>query len=451
MPDVNLAPSLVEALGTYGEADALVFGDERTSYSDLAHLVVGWRDRLRTERIGSGRVVALDGATNASTCSALLALLDSGAIVVPLTSLPEAKRAEFLDVAEVETVICIQPGHPTVENTDRAAGHEYYERLRAQGHSGIVLFSSGTTGQSKASVLDGVKVMSRYQKRSAPRRTLSFLSLDHIGGINTLLHTVSNGGAIVSVEARDPETVFAAIEEHQVGVLPTTPTFLNMALISGAYRSHDISSLELVTYGTEPMPARVLRRLVTELPATRFKQTYGLSELGILPTRSKGNDTLWLELGSAGFDHKVVDGVLHVRSDMAMLGYLNAEAPFDEEGYFNTQDMVEVDGPYLKILGRKSEIINVGGEKVYPIEVENTILELPFVADVRVGGRPNPVMGSVVYATVKVIEGQIDPARAPSEVQRYVRSKLEGFKVPALVTVDQADQHSDRFKKVRVA
>ena len=94
-----------------------------------------------------------------------------------------------------------------------------------------------------------------------------------------------------------------------------------------------------------------------------------------MPTRSKSSASSWLRLGNDGFEHKIVDNVLWVRSKSAMLGYLNAPSPFDEEGWMNTQDLVEVDGEYIRILGRKSEIINVGGEKVYPQEVEDVILE----------------------------------------------------------------------------
>lgn len=69
-----------------------------------------------------------------------------------------------------------------------------------------------------------------------------------------------------------------------------------------------------------------------------------------------------------------------------MLGYLNAPSPFTDDGWFITGDSVEVNGEYLKILGRKSELINVGGEKVYPQEVENIILELGNVREVTVYG-----------------------------------------------------------------
>lgn len=323
------------------------------------------------------------------------------------------------------------------------------DRLREAGDPGLILFSSGSTGASKASLLNFEKLLGKYREPRHAYRTLVFLTLDHIGGINTLLHVLSQGGTVITADDRRPETVLSAIADHDVQLLPTTPTFLNMLLISQAYRHYDLSSLEIITYGTEPMPERTLQSLHEALPHVRLKQTYGLSELGILPTRSKAAGSLWVQLGGKGFEHKVVDGVLWIRSDMAMLGYLNAPSPFDDDGWFNTQDMVEVDGEYLKILGRKSEIINVGGEKVYPAEVENVLLSLGNVRDVTVGGAPSPVTGQVVKAMVTLVEPE-DPQLFKRRVRQYCRERLEPFKVPMIVELVDRDHHSARFKKQRV-
>lgn len=443
--------SFLERLREFGESDAIVFDESAYSYADILHAVAGWRHWLADSGIGAGSVVTLEGPASPQACAGLIALIELGAVIVPLAALPDAKRAEFLDVAQVEAVIRTDAGDPREhEDTGRRADHELYGRLRAQGRPGLVLFSSGTTGRSKASVLDFAKVLGRYGPPKRPQRIVSFLSIDHIGGVNTLLHTLSQGGTIVTVPDRSPDAVLKTIDKWRVQVLPTTPTFLNMVLISGALERHPATSLELVTYGTEPMPLQTLRRLKAALPSVRFKQTYGLSELGILPTRSKDDSSLWVKIGGAGFDYKIVDSVLWIKSDMAMLGYLNAPAPFDQDGYFNTQDVVLTEGPYVRILGRSSEIINVGGEKVYPTEVENVILEIPNIAEATVSGRPSPVTGMVVRAQVALVEPE-DPSSVRRRVREFCREQLEAYKVPVLVEVTAGPQHSDRFKKIRGA
>ncbi|MFJ1751581.1 class I adenylate-forming enzyme family protein [Kitasatospora sp. NPDC088134] len=444
----------IDRIARFEDAEAVVFHGRSWTYRQLVGLVADWQQYLDGHGVRPGDVVTLEGAYSPQICAGLLALIDRGAVVVPLTPLPAAKRAEFLEVAEVEVVVTADgTGARTLERTGRTAGHELYGRLRAAGSPGLVLFSSGTTGRSKASVLDFRKVLARYAPGGTPRRILSFLSLDHIGGINTLLHTLVQGGTVVTVAERTPEAVFAAVQEYGVQILPTTPTFLNMVLFSDVLERYDCSALQLVTYGTEPMPISTLTRLAGLLPAVRFKQTYGLSELGILPTKSRGDDTLWVKLGAAaGFEYKIIDSVLWIRSEMAMLGYLNAEAPFDEDGFFNTQDVVETDGEWMRILGRRSEIINVGGEKVYPSEVESTVLEVPGIAEATVSGHPSPVTGMVVKATVLLAPDQDADARTVQRlIREHCRRKLEAYKVPALVEVSGARQHSDRFKKIRSA
>ncbi len=439
-----------ERMHTFGVSEAVVHDGRAWSYADLLALVDAWRAELYRRDVRPGQVVALEGPSGVESCAGLLALIAIGAIVVPLTRLPAAKRAEFHDVAQVETVISVEPGRPaSYRNTGRLSAHELYDQLRDAEVPGLVLFSSGTTGRSKATVLNLAKALAKYGEVRKPSRTLGFLNIDHIGGINTLLHTLSQGGTLVTLAERTPDAVCAAIGAYRVTVLPTTPTFLNMLLISGAYQRHDLSSLRLITYGTEPMPLGVLQRLHAALPDARLKQTYGLSELGILATKSRGDDSLWVQLGGAGFDYQVRDGVLWIRSDMAMLGYLNAPAPFDEHGYFNTQDSVDTDGAYVRILGRRSEIINVGGEKVYPSEVENVVLELSFVADATVSGRPSHVTGHVVTVRVKLTE-PLDGREVTRRVRDHCSRRLDPYKVPVLVEISDDDQHSERFKKVRV-
>ncbi|MGI5150995.1 class I adenylate-forming enzyme family protein [Plantactinospora sp. CA-294935] len=451
-PAVGTGAGLVflERLRAYAGAQAFVHGDEPLSYRTLGSMVDEWVAYLESESIGPGDVVMLEGVCSPEVAAALLALVIRRAIVVPITPSPVEGVGTYLDVAEVEVVISVdRHGDRVSRRTGRVATNGLHESLRATGRPGLVLFSSGTSGRTKATVLDFARLLIRYHTVTGRgRRTIFFLNLDHIGGINTLLHTLSSGGTVITVPDRSPDTVLASIVRHGAEILPTTPTFLNMLLAVGAHRRFRTDTLELVTYGTEPMPDRTLELLRTALPGVRLKQTYGLSELGILPTKSKADGSGWMKLGTAGFAHKIVDGVLWIRSDTAMLGYLNAGAEFDEEGYFNTHDVVETDGEYLRVLGRRSEIINVGGEKVYPAEVENVILGIPNIADVTVKGRPSPVTGMVVTAIVHLQHDE-DDRSVRRRVREYCRGRLAPFKVPALVTVSREALHSARFKKAR--
>jgi long-chain acyl-CoA synthetase len=442
---------LLETFRRHHENDAIVWRNQPYRYGALLDQVLQWKQSLSDHAIQPGTVVALQGDFSPTSVALLLALLDAGTIVVPLTVTVMNKRAEFMEIAGVEYLIEIDSATDAIQVTRRqptTAPPALYARLVAAGRPGLVLFSSGSTGTSKAALHDMVPFLEKFTMQRRAARTISFLLYDHIGGINTLFHTLSNGGCLVTVGDRSPDGVLQTVERFQVELLPTSPTFLNLVLISEAYKRHNVASLRQITYGTEPMPESTLKRLNAVLPDAQFMQTYGLSELGILRAKSKSSDSLWVKVGGEGFETRVVDGILHIKARSAMLGYLNAPSPFTEDGWFVTGDRVEVDGEYLRILGRDSELINVGGQKVYPAEVESVILEMEAVAGVEVFGRQNPITGNMVCARV-VLKTPEHPREFTHRLKTFCAARLENFKVPVRVVVEDQDAYSPRFKKVR--
>jgi acyl-CoA synthetase (AMP-forming)/AMP-acid ligase II len=132
-----------------------------------------------------------------------------------------------------------------------------------------------------------------------------------------------------------------------------------------------------------------------------------------------------------------------------MLGYLNAESPFTNDGWFITGDSVEVKGEYFRILGRKSEIINVGGEKVFPQEVENAILQIADIVDVMVYSENNPLTGKIVCANIKY-KGSKLKSDLIKEIKLFCKLNLEQYKVPVKINIVDQTFESDRFKKKRL-
>lgn len=434
------------------DRDAVVWRDRVYDYATLLTLFEGWKERLPKLGVRQGSVVVLDADFSPNAVALFFALVHQRCVLVPLSTASVNQRSEFIEIAGAEVVISID-AHDEVKAEQLEAADEppLYRELRERQHPGLVLFSSGSTGKSKAAVHDLVPLLDKFRVRRKMLRAISFLLYDHIGGVNTMLYTAANGGCIVTVERRDPDSVLAAIEKHRVELLPTSPTFLNLMLLSEAHKRFDLSSLRLITYGTEPMPQHTLKRLHELLPDVALQQTYGLSELGILQSKSKEPDSLWVKIGGEGFETRVVDGILHIKARSSMLGYLNAPSPFTDDGWFNTNDVVEVDGDYLRILGRKSEIINVGGEKVYPVEVENVIQELDAVGEVTVYGEKNAITGNVVCADVTPA-ASLDVAQYKeliALVKQHCREKLQKFKVPLRVNIVSEAQHTERFKKAR--
>lgn len=445
-----MAHWLLDRLGEFKERPALIWRERELSYAELLALVDRWREELRARDVRPGESVAMIGDYSPNTCALMIALIEHGGISVPLT--PAGKdNTEFLDIAEVSAVIEFagDDGWQLQRREVKQAAHPLLAGLRERKEPGLVVFSTGSTGKSKAILHSFERVLGKFERRRRSLRTLVFLLLDHFGGINTLLSILTSGGAAISISERTAEAICGAIQRHRVEVLPTSPTFLNMLLMSGVYRKFELSSLSLITYGTEPMPATTLQRLHEAFPSLTLKQTYGLTETGVLPTHSRDSASLWVKAGGEGFETKVVNHVLWIRSRSAMLGYLNHPSPFDAEGWFNTHDVVEQDGEYIRIIGRTSEIINVGGEKVYPAEVESVLMQMDNIRDVTVRGKSNPVTGTVVAASVSLLSPE-EPVALKRRMQEFCKAR--GFprhKIPMFVEVVDEQQYGARFKKMR--
>jgi long-chain acyl-CoA synthetase len=439
---------LLERMRQDPAAGAVGIPGRTCTYGELLTAIEARYNALAHAQVPAGTVTSLEGDYGPDAIACFLALAARGAIIVPISSDALPQRDDLLETGEVE--LRMSPATGELRPTRRRATHPIYQTLRERQHPGLVLFSSGSTGRHKAAVHDLSALLEKFKVVRNKYRTLVFLQIDHIGGVNTLFYTLGNGGMSVVPAERSPDAVCRAIEEHGVELLPTSPTFLNLLLLSGAYNRHDVSSLRLITYGTEPMPESTLIRLSSALPHAELLQTYGSTELGILRSKSRGRDSLWVRVGGEGYETKIVDGRLWVRSKCAMLGYLNAPSPFDEEGFLDTGDLVEADGEWLRILGRRSDVINVGGSKVHPAEVESVLLALDNVADACVRGEPHPIVGQIVSATVRLEKAE-PPAEFRARLRRYCLERLAPYKVPARVILSEEPLHSSRFKRLRRA
>ena len=243
--------------------------------------------------------------------------------------------------------------------------------------------------------------MQRFETPRPALKTLNFLLFDHIGGINTLLHTLFNKGTVVAPRSRNVEDILALCAEHEIEVLPTTPTFLRLMLLSGLIPGSVPEALRIITYGTERMDQLTLDALCKVLPNVDFRQTFGMSELGIVRVKSKARNSLFMKIGGEGVETRVINNTLQIRAKNRMLGYLNAESPFEKDGWYNTQDIVEEKDGFYKVTGRSSEVINVGGLKFMASEVERVVLQYENVEFVKAEGKPNPITGQHVEVTVQ--------------------------------------------------
>lgn len=378
--------------------------------------------------VKQGDVVAIIGDFNPKSIMTLLRLMDMAVTIVPLTVDTRHEHEYFFESALVDVVI----EGEKVKRRIHAKSHEYIDHLKKLQHSGLVLFSTGTTGRPKAILHDLTLFLKRFETPRPTLRTINFLLFDHIGGINTLLHTLFNKGVVIAPELRTVDSILETCRKYNVEVLPTTPTFLRMMLMSGAVPDRVPNSLKVITYGTERMDQPTLSELCRLLPHVDFRQTFGMSELGIVRVKSEARDSLYMKVGGEGVETRVVDGVLQIRSQSRMLGYLNADSPFDADDWYDTKDIVEVKDDYYKVVGRRSEIINVGGLKFMASEVERVALMYPNVSLVKAIPKQNPITGQHVELSVQTVDDQSFDKVAFAE---YLKGKLQPHMMPKRITV----------------
>ena len=377
---------------------AIVSDDREYSFDDIYNEYEKAVMLLQKKSISPGSVVSVIAEFTPVSIALLIALIERDMIIVPISRTIKEKD-RYIRISESQYVIDLWQ-NINISRTNTEVKHKMLRTLIRKQAPGLILFSSGTTGEPKAALHDLTFLMKKFEKPGKCLSTVTFLLFDH------------------------------------------------MILLSRIYEKYNLSSLKMISYGTEPMPESTLKQLHKLLPEIKLKQTYGLSELGIMSTKSMSSDSLWMKVGGDGYETKIVDDILYIRARSAMIGYLNASSPFDEDGWFNTKDKVEKNGDYIKILGRTTDLINVGGEKVYPNEVESVLLSFDGVRDVYVYGEANPITGQSVIANVCVDKNN-DNRDFIKQLRKYCKDNLESYKRPTSYRLTTEVFYGERFKKKR--
>ena len=434
------------------DAIAIVEADQSISYHHLHEGVQSTKQKLDQENIKTDCVIGVQSDFHISSIEYFLALLSRGNTVGMLSPQNQSINTMVQD-ANIEKVFSFNENsdvHAT-EFDKASRNNELVQRLFDQNEPGFILFSSGTTGKPKAILHGAEKFLVSFENAKKKFSTLAFLLFDHVAGVDTLFYTLFSKGTLVLPSNRNPADICSLIAKHKVEVLPASPSFLRLLFMSGDYEKADLSSVQIVTFGSEPMNETGLTNLKVMFPQAKTIQKYGTSEFGSPRSKSREGNGLWIHMDNENCKTKVVDDTLWVKSTGSMLGYLNAPQPEIVDGWMNTGDRVEVDGEWIKILGRESDIINVGGEKVYPSEVENIISELDFVEDVLVYGEENAIMGNMVCARLKTVSNVNEDQKKNYRklLRAHCLKYLEPFKIPSKLEFTLESLTNERHKKVR--
>ena len=438
---------ILEKFKSFNSKNAIVFEDRIYTYEEFIKQIKDYKNILDKHNISS-KVVVILGDYSFYNLALFFALYENKNIIVPITSNIKKVQDDFIKESFCQTIIKTDEKNLLIQDLKTTSSHNMIDNLREKNSSGLILFSSGSTGKPKAMIHNLDTLIDSFKdKKEKSMNMLVFLMFDHIGGLNTVFNALFMGACLIIPKIKDAKTICELIEKYKIMVLPSSPTFLNLILISEEYKNYDLSSLRMITYGTETMPQSLLLKLKEVFPKVKFLQTFGTSETGISTTSSKSSNSLFMKLEDINGEYKIVENELWLRSKTQVLGYLNASMDsFTSDGWFKTGDLVEVDGEYIKIIGRAKEVINVGGQKVLPSEVESIILEMEEISDCMVYGEKNAITGQTVVCDV-VLNKNIENIK--KRVRVFCKDRLDTYKIPTKVNVVDKTNFSDRFKKIR--
>jgi long-chain acyl-CoA synthetase len=453
---MDVGQTIDQAAAQVPARTALVVGAERLSYQELA--VLAQRCAVALDSVGvrpGDRVAVVDHGSPLAVAS-IIGLARLGAAAAQMN--PDLKPGEMAALCELigaKTGIA-GPGHGdklaealrgTVLGREDIvaadADHPLASPVIQEDSTGLVLFSSGSTGLPKPVSISHRIVSDRLTYYGAPVNPQSDPPIDmmsvplfHIGGTLGLLITLYSGRSIVILPRFDAGVWLRTVEECRVSQTFVVPTMLRRILDHPDFATRDVGSLKSLSYGAAPAQPDLIRRAVAALPDVNFSNVFGQTEtLGAYAALSPDDHRAGRKLDSVGrpfpgVELRVVDVETQEDVGVGRVGEAVVRAAQNiTSDWLPTGDLVMVDDEgYLFVKGRVKDTINRGGEKFGPIEIETVIRAMPGVVEVAVAGVPDDDLGERVGA---LIVG--DAALTAEEVRAHSQRELARYKVPELI------------------
>jgi acyl-coenzyme A synthetase/AMP-(fatty) acid ligase len=390
---------------------------------------------------------SLDGANilirSSNQLNAALALVALDGVAARLVIAPPDLKDEHLDDviarAGIDTLVsdgAAINGLKFVTVSPELKPEETTEHTRV---TEWVMFTSGTSGPPKM-VTHSLAGLTGAIIPGAAEKIVwgTFYDIRRYGGLQILLRALIGGASLVLSDADETAAEFF-VRLGQAGVthLTGTPSHWRRALMSPAIGS---IAPRYVRLSGEIAGQAVLDGLKQKFPKAAVGHAYASTEAGVGFEVTDGLEGFPAEfvgrpdVGKMGpVEMKVAGGSLHLRSPRTAAGYVGGAETLKSDGWVDSGDMVELRGNRYYFAGRRGGIINVGGLKINPEEVEAVLNRHPGVALSRVSGRKSPITGALVVADVVLADAANDNATFKESLLALCRAQLPAFKVPALV------------------
>ncbi len=413
------------------------------TWSELATL---YHQAVALLQARSANLLGLAVQSSAPTLAALAACQRVGVDVYLLDgALPKERLLEL--AAQLGLPELFVPDDEVLLNASPSGVHKNSSSdamLAQPGDGSVTILTSGTSGGMKAVRHDWTRLTRpvRFSDEGLSQRWLLAYRPHLYAGLQVVLQALLNGGTLVAPSPADePSQVARLMAESKVQYASATPSYWRRLLLWADPQWLSQVPLRQITLGGEAIDQEILDRLRHVFPSARIVHIYATTELGRCFSVTDARAGFPLHYLSApsqdGIELQVRDGQLWVRSANAMSGYAQAStdqtlARADESGWFPTGDLVEISGDRVTFVGRMSDMLNVGGNKVHPLVVEQVIREVPGVADVRVFGQSSSIAGQLVACQI-VADDNASHDALRQQVLSHCRERLDRYQCPRVM------------------
>lgn len=487
MHDESISQAFYQTVARYSGQEAIVFEDQRLSWSRVADQVQRLASVLLAQGVQRGDRVGIHCSTRPEYVVAFLASTAVGAMLVGFNINYTVREIREQAAKAQPKVMILYARHPLHEAVAQAVEAmpfvqtrvvlggsprrgwlawddllrrepdlQALERRRQQvqpDDGALMVFSGGISGEMNGAVLShrnilaNIREQNRQLEWTAADRIILHLPMNHVSGATLLtIGAVLSGATLLMLERFHPERTLALVQRERATILGQVPAMWAMVYALPNVHDFDLSSVRLTIVSGAPTPGPLLRRIATLAPRTLH--AYGLTEVAGMVTYTQAEDDIDILLRSAGriappFELRIIDddghplppgtvGEVQIRGACVMQGYFRnpaaTQAMIDADGWLHTGDLGRLDERgYLSLAGRKKRMFISGGYNVFPVEIERYVQQHPGVAGCRCTYREDGIMGEVGVLEVRPRPGvSLDAA----ELRRYCKQGLARYKVP---------------------
>jgi len=441
---------------TRPDAPALIAG-QVISWRELEERVLRFAEGLRRAGVARGEVVAVQLPNTPEFVIAFLAICRLGAVMSTL-HMPYrgAEIAALLKHSRAKLGICLPPSKNLFNDIGRAFAEIDCAEPLSKDVPGpvaadpfLLLYTSGTTAAPKGvphnyhTMLSNARLGVPEHRLTASDRIVSAAPFTHLFGLYELHCAFACGAASVLLPAFTPPDLSALIEKEKPTALWTAPAHIAAVRAQGLFDKHDWSSLRLAIMSGSACPPPLVRDFSSRVKDCAVTQLWGMTETqGALYTRP--GDALEVHCSSAGrpspgTEVRIADGELQVRGCLLFPGFYDNDeanaAAFTADGWYRTGDLAAVDaaGNY-SITGRVKDIINRGGVKFNPRDVEDLLDSHPKVLQSAVVPMPDPILGEKACVFL-VLRNKEEPVRLEELTEYLLQKNIAKNKLPERLVI----------------